>query len=334
MSRRALIVPHNELAENSHGGFTILSFAVERLVGPGSALKEVESRVLPFLSALTRLNIFGTWKDEHGPDSRLLLNAAEELTNPTDRLSHLKRSFSSKDRAEDEVEHLNYAIDSVEALDQYAVRVALDTCALLGGVELPTWPASINFAGAWLPEPKRNLRDEPASYISQCRARDCERWGVPCWVESPRRHYSHLEVTPFALPTSDRNAEARHQQWLQKCPQAKVQKAYIVTTLQSVDQSPPRCPLPSPETWDAVKSKIQLLLDPDARAPFVFQSFNREMGQLLGDGIWSGNRYEAQQHSDESICWLKAREGAQEILHHGVIHASFYTRTRKTHPNS
>ena len=71
-----------------------------------------------------------------------------------------------------------------------------------------------------------------------------------------------------------------------------------------------------------MKSKIQLLLDPDARAPFAFQSFNREMGQLLGNGIWSGNRYEAQQHSDESICWLKAREGAQEILHCGVIHAS------------
>ena len=323
MSKRALIVPRKELAQNSQGGFAILGFAVERLVGPGSALKEVESRVLPFLSALTRLDIFGAWKDESGPDSRLLLNAAEELTNPTDLRSRLKRTFSSKDRAEEEVERLNHCLDSLEAIDQYAVRVALDACALLGGVELPIWPASITFAGTWLEEAKRNLADLPASYISQCRARDCERWGVPCWVESPRRHYSRLEVTPSALPTSDRNAEGLHQQWLRQCPPDKVRKVYIPTTPpQSVDRSPPSCPLPSPETWDAVKSMIPRLLDPDASAPLVFQDFNREMGLLLGDGIWSGQRYEAQQHSDESVCWLKAREGAQEILHFGVIHAS------------
>ena len=99
-------------------------------------------------------------------------------------------------------------------LISYAVRVALDACALLGGVELPTWPASINFAGTWLEEAKRNLTDKPASYISQCQARDCERWGVPCWVESPRGHYSRLDVTLFAHPTSDRKAEGLHQQWL------------------------------------------------------------------------------------------------------------------------
>jgi hypothetical protein len=46
------------------------------------------------------------------------------------------------------------------------------------------------------------------------------------------------------------------------------------------------------------------------------------MGRLLGEGIWSGKRYEAQQHSADSIHWLKAREGAQEILHVGVIYAS------------
>ena len=322
MSRRAHIIPRTELAENNHGGFNILWFAVERLVRPGSALKEVESRVLPFLRALTRLDIFGTWKDEAGPDSHLLLNTAEELTNLTDLQSRLKRNFSSKDRALEEVERLNHGIDSLEAIDQYAVRVTLDACALLGGVELPTWPASIEFAGSWLEEPKRNLTDQPVFYISQCRARDCERWGVPCWVESPKRHYSRLEVTPFVLPTSDRKAEGLHQQWLQRCPPDKVRKAYIPTTPQSVDRSPPDCPLPSPETWDAVKLKIRLLLDPDASAPLVFQNFNREMGWLLGEGIWSGKRYEAQQHSDESIHWLKAREGAQEILHCGVIHAS------------
>ena len=72
-----------------------------------------------------------------------------------------------------------------------------------------------------------------------------------------------------------------------------------------------------------MKTKIQLLLDDNASAPLTFNSFNQEMGQLLDKGIWSGKRYEAQRHSDRSVCWLTAREGAQEILHHGVIHASF-----------
>ena len=321
-SARASIVPRDELAESDEGGFILLKFTVHRLVGPGSALKEVESRVLPFLSNLTQLDIFGTWKDAAGPDSRLLLNMAQDLTNLRDLQSRLQRRFSSKDRAMQEVERLNRGIDTLEAIDQYAVRVALDACALLGGVELPTWPASIDFAGVWLEEAKRNLVDEPASYISQCRARDCERWGVPCWIETPRHHYSRFDVTPLARPTGDRKAEGLHQQWLQQCPPHKIAKAYIPTTTHSVDRSSPLCPLPSPEAWKAVKLKIQLLLDPDASTPLVFDRFNREMGRLLGEGIWSGKQYEAQRHSEQSICWLKAREGAQEILHRGVIYAS------------
>jgi hypothetical protein len=322
-SRRATITPHNQLARDSQGRFFLLTSAIESLTGPGSVLKEVESRVLPFLSNGTQLDIFGTWKDAAGPDSHLLLSAAREFTNVTDLRSRLNRRFSSKERALEEAEPLNHGIDSLEAIDQYAVRVALDACALLGGVELPTWPVCVDFAGSWLEEANPNMADKPASYISQCRARDCERWGVPCWLEAPRRHYSRLDVTPIARPTGDRGAEALHQQWLRKCPPDQVKKVYIPTIVRSVDRSSPSCALPSPEAWKAVKTKIQLLLDDDASAPLAFNSFNREMGQLLDKGIWSGKQYEAQRHSDRSVCWLTAREGAQEILHRGVIHASF-----------
>jgi len=310
------------LAANVRGGIIFIPASIQRLLGPGSALKAVESRVLPFLRILTRLNIFGTWKDDKGPDSELLLNMADELTNLTDLQSRLTRSFSSEDRALEEVERLDRSLDSLEAIDRYAVRVALDACALLGGVELPTWPASLEFAGAWLEESKRNLAELPVSYISQCRARDLERWGVPCWIESPRRHYSRLEATNFALPTGDRQAERHHQSWLQQCPPAKIQMVYIPVAVQAVILPLPDCPLPSSDCWDAVKSKILLLLDPDVSAPLIFENFSREIGRLLGKGVWSGKRYEAQQHSGDSIHWLKAREGAQEVLHVGVIHAS------------
>jgi hypothetical protein len=322
-SRHATITPHNELAEDSQGGFILLTSTIERLIGPGSILKEVESRVLPFLSNGTQLDIFGTWKDAAGLDSHLLLSAAQEFTNLTDLRSHLKRCFSSKERALEEAERLNHGIDSLEAIDQYAVWVALDACAYLGGVELPTWPICIDFAGSWLEEANRNMADEPTSYISQCWARDCERWGVPCWLGAPRRHYSCLDVMPIAHPTGDCSAEALHQQWLQKCPRNHVKKVYIPTIVQSVDRSSPSCALPSPEAWKVVKTKIQLLLDNDVSAPLAFNSFNQEMGRLLDKGIWLGKQYEAQQHSDRSVCWLKAREGAQEILHCGIIHASF-----------
>jgi hypothetical protein len=124
------------------------------------------------------------------------------------------------------------------------------------------------------------------------------------------------------LPTGDRQAESNHQKWLQRCPPAKIQTLYLPLVVQAVILPLPDCPLPSSESWDAVKSRIQLLLDPDASAPLPFQNFNREMGRLLGKGIWSGKRYEAQQHSGDSVHWLKAREGVQEILHVGVIHAS------------
>ena len=322
MSRRVDIALNHGLAASNHGGIVLVPAAIQRLLGPGSALKEVESRVLPFLRILTRLNVFGTWKDDKGPDSELLLNMADELTNLTDLQSRLKRSFSSEDRALEEVQRLNHGLDSLEAIDQYAVRVALDACALLGGVELPTWPVSVEFAGTWLEESKRNLAELPVSYISQCRARDLERWGVPCWIESARRHYGRLEATKFAMPTGDRQAEGRHQQWLQQCPPSKIRMVHIPVAVQAIILPLPDCPLPSRECWDAVKSKILLLLDPDVSTPLIFQNFSREMGRLLGEGIWSGKRYEAQQHSGDSIHWLKAREGAQEVLHVGVIHAS------------
>ena len=322
ISKRVHVAMNQGLAASSHGGILLLPAAIRKYLGPGSALKEIESHVLPFLRILTRLNVFGTWKDDKGPESELLLNTADELTNLTDLQSRLTRTFSSVDRALEEVERLNLGLDSLEAIDQYAIRVALDACALLGGVELPTWPASIKFAGVWLEESKRNLAEVPASYISQCRARDLERWGVPCWIESPRRHYSRLEGAKFAMPTGDRQAEGRHQKWLQQCPPKKIQMVYIPVAVQAVILPLPDCPLPSRECWDAVKSKILLLLDPDVSTPLIFQNFSREMGRLLGEGIWSGKRYEAQQHSGDSVHWLKAREGAQEVLHVGVIRAS------------
>ena len=284
-SRRATVTLHNELAEDNQGRFILLTSVIERLIGPGSILKEVEAQVLPFLSHGTQLNIFGMWKDAAGPDSGLLLSAAQEFTNLTDLHSHLKQRFSSKQCTLEEVEHLNHHIDSLEAIDQYAIRVALDVCALLGGVELPTWPICIDFAGSWLEEANCNMADAPASYISQCWARDCERWGAPCWLEAPRRHYSRLDITPIARPTGDRSTEALHQQWLQKCPPNEVKKVYIPTIVRSVDWSSPSCTLPSPETWKAVKMKIQLLLDDDMSAPLMFNSFNWEMGQLLDKGI-------------------------------------------------
>ena len=164
-------------------------------------------------------------------------------------------------------------------IDQYAVRVVLDVCALLGGVELPTWPASIEFAGIWLEESKRNLAELPTAYISQCRARDLERWGVPCWIESPRRHYSRLEATKFDMLTGDRQAEGRHQKWLQQCPPKGIQPVYIPVAVQAVILPLPNCSLPLHECWDVVKLKILLLLDPDVSAPLIFQSFSREMGR-------------------------------------------------------
>lgn len=322
MPRHVDITPHRDLASNNHGGVIFHPTSIQQLLGPSSVMKSVESRVLPFVRSLTRLDVFGAWKDDKGPDSELLLNMADELTNPTDLQSRLKQSFSTADRALEEAERLNHSIDSLEAIDQYAVRVALDACALLGGVELPTWPASPQFTGAWVEEPKRNLIDSPATYISQCRARDLERWGIPCWVESPRRQYSRLEASKFGMPTADRQAEGRHQKWLQRCPPAKIQMVHIPVATQAATLPPLDCPLPLLERWEAVKSKILLLLQPDVDTPLTFEDFSHEIGRLLGEGIWSGRRYEAQQHTGNSIHWLKAREGAQEILHLGVIHAS------------
>ena len=66
MSRHIHTAPNQGLVANVHGRIVFLLATIQRLLGPGSALKEVKSCVLPFLRTLTQLNIFGTWKDDKG----------------------------------------------------------------------------------------------------------------------------------------------------------------------------------------------------------------------------------------------------------------------------
>ena len=126
ISKRVHVALNEGLAVSGRGGIIVHPAAIQKHLGPGSVLKEVESRVLPFLRITTRLNVFGTWKDDKGPDSELLLTMADELTNLSDLQSRLTRTFSSVDRALEEVECLNHGLDMLEAIDRYAVRVALD----------------------------------------------------------------------------------------------------------------------------------------------------------------------------------------------------------------
>lgn len=311
-----------ELAARNRGGWCFTGSVVDRLIGPGSVLKHVESRVLPFVRALTPLNIFGVWVDETGLDPSRLLTTLEDMTNPTNLKSQLRQNFRSPERALEYIQQLNHAVDVLEAIDHYAVRVALDACALLGGVELPNWPPSVEFTGTWLEEVKRENVNDPTRYISQCRARDFERWGVPCWIESPRAQYSRLDATADALPTRDREAERRHQRMLQNVPRSHVDTIHIPCIVQPINRTVSAAPLLSPEAWVHLKTAIQLLLDTTANNSLLFHDFSSQMEMLLGQSIWSGNRYEPHQHTNESFCWLKARDGAQESSHLGVIYAS------------
>ena len=121
ISKRVHVALNQDLVASNRGGIILHPATIQKYLGPGSALKEVESHVLPFLRILTQLNVFGTWKDDKGPESELLLNMADKLTNLTDLQSRLTQTFSSVDRALEEVERLNHGLDMLEAIDQYAV---------------------------------------------------------------------------------------------------------------------------------------------------------------------------------------------------------------------
>lgn len=319
---RVTVNMNQELARRGNGTCYFVRHVVDRLIGPGSVLKAIETIVLPFVAALTPLNVFGVWIDENGSNPSSLLSAIEEMTNRTTLKAQLGQQFRSEERAATQIERFNHMLDVLDAIDHYAVRMALDACALLGGVELPTWPPSIQFAGTWIEEFRQGSAIDPAQYIGRCRAKDLERWGVPCWMESPRSMYVRLESTPEALPTRDREAERRHQWKLQNIPRDRVENVYIPCVVRPVKQTAVAGGLPSIEAWADIKSAIKPLIGTAGSASPSFYDFSCQMDRLLGQAIWRGTRYEAHQHSNESMCWLKARDGAQESCHYGVIIAS------------
>lgn len=324
--RSAMVIEHvrvdarNEITDYGNG-YAFLRPSVDRMIGPTSELKNVERRVLPFLRSLTNLSILGTWVDETGPRTDALVNAAESMTNYRDLNIRFHRRVQRRNQLFDEVARLNRHIDALEAMERYAVRVALDACALLGGVELPTWPASTELAGVWLQEAKRDIVQKPKYYVAQCRARDLERWGVPCWIETARREHARLDAARDGYRIADPMRERRYQQALQST-RAKRVDVYIPTLVKSAPPRPSAHAIPSAEDWAEVKSLVLLLLSSTEDRRLSFNAFSCKMERLLGKAIWSGTSYEPNQHAADHVCWLKARDGAHETCHVGVVHAS------------
>lgn len=324
----------NEVAWKGNG-YALLGHVIRRLTGPGSPLKEAEARILPFLHKLMPLRVFGTWFDDTGPDTSRLTLAAEEWVNLNDEEHRLNRVFSSKERVVKAAERVDDLVSSLHAMDEYAVRVALDVCAVLGGVELPTWPPSPMFSGVWVEEAKREIgRGRPSTYIAQCRARDYERWGVPSWIEAPRRHYTRLELQPHQHPTSNRRAEAAHQQSLASVDRRRVEEVYIPCVTEIIPSSvSPYQPVPL-KSWALIKEKIIMLLDSSSPTLLTFASFSRDMGALLTPQIWSGKRYEDGLHAASNISWHRVRAGIQESSHRGAIYAAFEIPAPWVNPQS
>src|ERR1700733_705008 len=115
-------------------------------------------------------------------------------------VGHYRNTLRGPQRKDALLDNIAQAADNVRQVDailQVLRRVALDICALIGAVELPSWDSSSQLAGVVLyshlfPKYGKKRLAEIATL---------ERWGVPIWIAERCEQYWRLELDASSRPS-------------------------------------------------------------------------------------------------------------------------------------
>lgn len=330
----------SELALRGPGRYELIPATINRLSGPGSQLDSARNRLLPFIQSMGRARMFRHFSRHTGElDNTMLQRRLVDIVDPGRIKERLGNGFMKPQDAIGTIDALNYALAELIAMDEYALRFCLDACAVLGGVELPVWPADARFQGAWGGPQLPLGTGVNEDYILQCRIRALERWGVPLWFECPHQRKERFEVMKGQFAQTGCESEEREYQkrlrgihenrdWGRNRLEVEIELVVVVTNKITRPEEPKGRAL-LPEERQQLQDAIVSLVDPHARDKISFARFSQLACRLLGEDVWSGKRYEEKFHSKVSYekkagsRWLQIRDGIHECGHMGALYAAF-----------
>ncbi len=212
----------------------------------------------------------------------------------------------TQDRLVQQLQQLSTNLLQVDAILRVLRRAALDLCALIGAVELPSWPAYPRLSGVILyPSQANKLTSRETDEVGLL-----ERWGVPVWLVERSGDKSRYELNATARPQLGRyNDEAVHQEKLMQAVSMgiRVEEVYVLDEMMPV--APPVSKLDSDDFEKQLDSLLLAALAPESSQELVcFDEFSIKVAEILGKDRWTGQQHEAGLHGQlEGRKWHVSR---------------------------
>jgi hypothetical protein len=229
-------------------------------------------------------------------------------------LEHYRNILRGPQRKDALLDNIAQAADNIREVDailRVLRRVALDLCAFIGAVELPSWDSLPQLAGVVLYSHK--FPKYGGAKLAEIAT--LERWGVPIWMAERCEQRSRLELDASSRPSSDHlDREKIHQQKLALARATGVNvKDAALYEGKTVVQRPARI---SPGLFDDDEGDIdslilRALMPGPGEEGMAFDDFASQLERkmfLTGSVAWSNQQYEAGKHGAiEGRAWNRSR---------------------------
>jgi hypothetical protein len=224
----------------------------------------------------------------------------------------LLRGAQRKENLKGYIKQATRNVRVVDAILRVLRRNALDLCALIGAVELPTWRAHGDLAGVIL----YSQQIESFSGAQQQELVHFERWGMPMRIVERCEQGSRYEFDGFSRPErGQREKERLHQQRLAVACAAEleVKEAYLLEKTTVLQHELPDRLAAADSVEEDLDDLILAALLPDETAERIpFDEFERRLEEMTASDEapvrWSRRRNEAGRHGNiEGRLWCHSR---------------------------
>ena len=173
--RLASLVPppilyHDLIPGSTPGRWRPSAQWTERMTGIESRLSRVTDQARTFMSALCQAEVL--------PSDTHAIFVRHDIWMKV--LAVINRRFIEETEAfhRETAEEVQRRLVEMQAVLKYCTLLALDACAVLGGVEFPTWPCQPRAMGTIFDRSDSPMSASELSYDAVAHALSLERWGV------------------------------------------------------------------------------------------------------------------------------------------------------------